>query len=135
MAFRRKDPNRRNVITIAKASGVTFVEGDLVKKNGTSNNVTNASMSGAAVLGIVLEAAASASTSAVRVDVLSPGEWLIGDVSSGTPASGDAKSGDYASAAGAAVGTDSNHDYFYIYNGTTTTVDLLPHKLEVTTAA
>lgn len=129
MAYRRKTGDR-HVISIAKASGVTIAAGDLVKKNTTNNNVTNASISGAAILGIALEAGASSSTAAIKVDLLYPGEWIVGDVDSGTPASGDFKSCDANDADGVAVGTDTNHDFLYMYNGTTTTVDLLPKKLE-----
>jgi hypothetical protein len=133
MAYRRKTGDR-HVISIAKASGVTIASGDLVKKNTTNNNVTNASISGSKLLGIALEAGASASTAAIKVDLLYPGEWIVGDVDSGTPASGDFKSCDANDADGVAVDTDTNHDFLYMYNGTTTSVDLLPKLLEVTSA-
>lgn len=122
MAFRRKDPNRRNVMLIAKASGTAIAEGDLVKSG--TNNVT-AATSNAPILGIALEAAGSASTSPIKVDILSPGEWIIGDVESGTPASGDWNFCDINSADGVTL-SNTNSDFRYAYNGTTTTVDLRP---------
>jgi hypothetical protein len=121
-------------ISVAKVSGTAVAEGDLVKKNGTSNNVT-AATAGAAVLGIACSAGASSSTANIDVDVLHPGDSIEGDVSSGTPASGDFKSCDIASATGIAYGTDSSHDFLSKYNGSTTSATLWPKKLEVATAA
>lgn len=121
-----------NKIKVAKASGTAIAVGDLVKKNGTSNNVT-AATSGAAVLGIAREEGASSSTAPIEIDVLSPGDAIRIDVDSGTPASGDFKSCDLADANGAAVGTDSNHDLLYKYDGSTTSVLAWPKKLEIAT--
>lgn len=101
-------------------AAVTITNGELLKKNGTSNNVTEAT-SGAAIFAIACEDKASGQAE-VEVDVLSPGDWIYIDVVSGTPASGDLKSCDLASSLGAAIGTDSNHDLLYVYTGSTTEV-------------
>lgn len=101
-------------------AAVTITKGELLKKNGTSNNVTEAT-SGAALFAIACEDKASGQ-SEVEVDILEPGAWIYIDVVSGTPASGDMKSCDLASSLGAAVGTDSNHDLLYFYAGSTTEV-------------
>lgn len=130
MSYRRKSGMRR-IHKIAKVSGTALAELELVKKNGTSNNVT-AWTSGAALLGIAMEAGASSSTAAIDVDVIAPGELIEGDVGSGTPASGDFKSCD-GNSTGATVGTDSNHDFLYMYAGSSTVVDLYPKKLEIAT--
>lgn len=133
MAFYRKS-GERNVVKVAKASGTAIAVGDLVIKNSTNNNVTTAATSNA-ILGIALDAGASASTAAIRVDVLRPGDMIEGTVSSGTPASGDFKSCTLSSASGVNVGATTNNDFTYMYNGTTDTVWLFPQKLQVATAS
>lgn len=120
-----------NKMTLPKATGVTITKGELIKKNGTSNNVTEHT-SGAALLGIATQDKASGDTT-LEVDILSPGDAIYIDVSSGTPASGDFKSCDFASSLGAAVGTDANHDMLYRYDGSTSEVFAIPKKLEVAT--
>lgn len=130
MAYQRKDPRSRQVVTVAKASGA-LVSGQLVKKNGTSNNVTAFTADGV-VFGICVKAAASADAY-VDIDIIQPGTWLVADVGTGTPASGDLKSCD-AQAASPSLLVDvsgtTNNDFLYMYNGTTTTVDVLPKKIE-----
>lgn len=130
MSYRRKDPNARNVIAFAKASGTAINEGELVKKNGTSNNVTAWATDGV-VLGIALETLASASTGPIKVDVLTGPTWLVAD-SDSAPTAGLCRSidGDVNSVDPTA---DTNHDFFAVYNGTTTTLDVLPKKYEATT--
>ena len=112
-------------------AAVALSDGELVKKNGTSNNVTEHT-SGAALYGIVCGDYAS-SDAMCEVDVLAPGDEIAIDVVSGTPASGDFKSCDFASSLGAAVGTDSNHDMLYRWAGSTSEVYATPKKLEVAT--
>lgn len=130
MAYQRKDPRGRCVIRVAKASGA-LVSGQLVKKNGTSNNVAAFTADGV-VFGIVCEGVASADAT-VLVDVVQPGTWLRADVGTGTPAAGDFKSCDAQAASPSLlvdVAATSNNDFLYMYNGTTTTVDILPKKIE-----
>lgn len=135
MTYRRKDPRGRCVISVAKTTGSAITEGQLVKKDATNNSVTGFT-AGSAMVGIALESAASASAGPIKIDFFRNADWMAADVGSGTPASGDFKSCDTASGAlTVAVGTDSSHDFLYAYNGTTTTVDVLPHKLEANTAA
>lgn len=128
MAYRRKT-GERNIVPFAKVSGTAIAEGDLVMKNGTSKNVTVWTTS-SAVLGVACEAGASASTSAIDVDVFLTPPVLESDVDSGTPASGDIISCD-GDKDGLAVGTNTNHDFLYWYNGTTGTAYCVPKKLEV----
>ena len=130
MAHRRKDPMRRDVHIFAKAAGVV-TEGDLLMKNGTSKNVTSWT-TGSAVLGICTKTQLTGDTTCL-VDILKPGDWVTSDVT-GTPASGDIISCDL-SATNALIATNTNHDALYIYNSSSTTVDICPKKLETTNFA
>lgn len=105
-------------------SGTVLTEGCLVKR--ASNGVALFT-AGADCLGISQSARATGDTTAVDIDVFTGPVLLVGDVGSGTPASGDFASCDTATGgATVAVGTNSSHDFVYIFNGTTTTVDLFP---------
>lgn len=128
MAFYRKT-GEQNVRTIAVKSATTFAKGDLVKTDGNNNQVDAAASNGQ-VLGIALQASTSGSPAAIKVDILSPGDWIVGDVESGTPAAGDWDTCDINTQDGVTL-TSTNEDFIYQYNGTTTTVDLLPKFLEV----
>lgn len=128
MAFYRKE-GTQNVTPIAVKSATVLAKGDLVAIDGNNNQV-DAAASNAAILGIALAASASGSTTAIPVDILSPGEWITGDVESGTPASGDFDTCDLNSQDGVTL-TSTNEDFVYRFNGSTTTVDLLPKYLEV----
>ncbi len=135
MPIRRKDPNNRNVMGFTVAS-LAIANGDVVKL--TSGTLTNNVSAGDQVLGLCVKTTTTADTVCL-VDVLSPGDWCVADVGSGTPAAGDQKSCDMLNASSKvkslAVGTDSSHDCLYVYNGSTTTVDCIFYKLKAVTAA
>ena len=121
MAFYRKQ-GKENVYTLTAKTATAIAKGDLVKIDGTNNQV-DAFTTGATCLGIALTAKAASTAGTVKVDVLKRREIFVGDVSSGTPASGDIRACDAASASGITL-TNSNSDFIFMYNGTTTTVDL-----------
>ncbi len=135
MAFRRKNPSYRNVQPFTVAS-LVIPNGDLVKL--TSGTLTNNVSAGDQILGICIKTTTTADT-ICQVDVLRPGDWVIADVGSGTPAAGDQKSCDVRNASSRvkdlAVGTDSSHDCLYVYNGSTTTVDCFFYHLKCVVVA
>lgn len=128
MAFYRKS-GKQNVRTITAKTATAVAIGDLVQTDGNNNQV-DAAASNAELLGIALTAKAGAVAGTVDVDILSPGEWIVGKVEAGTPAAGDWDTCDINSADGVTL-TSTNEDFIYQYNGTTDTVDLLPKFLEV----
>lgn len=130
MAFRKKDPNRRNVVRIV-AETAAIAEGDLVKTDGTNNRVVKAT-AGVAVLGIAKEASASGTTDAFPIDIIGPGDWLIADVGTGTPVANDWDVADLKDENEVDVSANTTKDLRYIFNGTTTTVDCILLSLETT---
>lgn len=118
---------------IAATSGDTIPEGALVKKG---TNAVSLFTAGAGLVGIALKLSPNGSTAAIPVDFFDKADWIVGDVGSGTPVAGDFKSCDTVTGGETvAVGTDSSHDFLYLYNGSTTTVDLLPRKVEANVVA
>jgi hypothetical protein len=128
MAFYRKS-GEQNVRTITAKTATAVAKGDLVKTDGNNNQVDAAASNGQ-ILGIAITAKAGAVAGTVDVDILRPGDWIVGSVETGTPAVGDWDTCDLNSADGVTLAS-TNEDFIYQYNGTTDTVDLLVKMTEV----
>jgi len=132
MAFYRK-AGKENAIKVVPKSADTLAIGDVVAIDSTNDQVTIATTDGA-IFGLALQASASGSTTKINVDVLSPGEWIMGKVENGTPGANHLQDCDINSQDGVIL-SNTNSDFLAMYrgdyDGTTYHVYLLPKNLHV----
>lgn len=128
MAFYRKT-GKVDVQKVPVDSTSVIAIGDIVSSDESAGDLIPGATN-IAQKGIALEASASGSTAAIKVDVLHPGDRVVGDVSTGTPAATDA--GKYADLEdqNSITLTASNNDLRVYYNGTSDTIDATFTTLE-----
>lgn len=131
--YRRATGSVNKKSVVVDGSGTSVAAGNLLTKNTTDADTLVAFTNAGAVAAIALEAS-SAATTKIEVDLILPGDALIADVETGTPAANDIGVCDGTSAnphTTVDVTEHSSDDFIFFYIGSTTEVLLYPNHYMV----
>lgn len=131
MAYRRAtgSVNTMDLPAATGASGV-IAQGDLVMRNSTNKNVVVWTTT-SALLGIAKEASTTSSSANIEVDVLRPGDAIIGAVDTGTPATTDQLLLVTGDKNGINQSSTAGKDFLAFYTGSATEMLLWPTNVEL----